>query len=368
MYDVMIVGSGIVGLVNACMLAQHTDLRIGLLAQSLSPVWSPIEYDARVLAITPASQRIFGELGIWSFIESKRISPFTHMRVWDAYGSGKIHFNHSPALGFIVEENLIRAALYEKLITYSHVEILSDNRTCRLLIGADGAHSMVREKANIAMHTHDYHHTAIIAKVQTELPHQKTAWQCFLGSSGSLAFLPLSHSHECSIVWSTTPEEAALFLSLDETAFSEKITQAFSMQLGTVKLTSKLYSFPLHERHVKNYVKEGLALIGDAAHTLHPLAGQGVNLGIADAACLAKVIISAVNKKRDFSSLHTLRRYERNRKGHNAMMLIAVKTLKALFTSDQKSLQFLRNQGLSLTDQAIFLKKYFSQYAMGTHV
>lgn len=397
MVDVAIVGCGIVGMVNALMLAQKSSLSIAILdAKQPELKWSLDDYDPRVYALTPASQQILEDLGLWSQLAAKRISPFRKMSVWESETGAEICFDHAelrvPALGHIVEEKLLRSVLYEKILTMAHIQLFHpvtvssieeqekaihlsfttpepQSLKVKLLIGADGVNSVVRDKAGIALRVTDYHHSSLIAQVETEKPHEETARQRFLSSKtktpGPLAFLPLKEANTSSIVWSTKPEQVAELMALSEEAFKIRLGEAFDFRLGEILSVSKRYAFPLYERHVEHYVKNRLALIGDAAHSLHPLAGQGLNLGLADAACLAETVLEALHKGRDYSSFATLRRYERARKGANAMMLQAVKILKALFTTEHKGLLLLRTQGLNLTNKLKLAKTFFARYAMG---
>jgi 2-octaprenylphenol hydroxylase len=394
MYDLIIIGSGIVGLMNALLLAQNTPFKIAILDAKVPRfTWSAADYDSRVYAITPASQQLLKKLALWSTLEAKRLSPFMHLSVWDAAGGGEIHFNHAelqvPVLGYILEENLLRGSLLEKLQDYPQLELLCPLQPCaleereefvelqfanakplrtKLLIGADGAESWVREAAGFDLRITAYQHSSLIAQVQTELPHEYTARQVFLSGkgipAGPLAFLPLADVHQSSIVWSTLPAEAEHLLQLDDKVFQQRLGEAFGFRLGQIVAVTKRHLFPLYERHVTAYVKNRLALLGDAAHSLHPLAGQGLNLGIADAACLAEVIIQAYKKGRDFSSRASLRRYERARKGNNALMLSTVKLLKNLFAREEKSLQQLRSHGLRFSNRLSIVKALFARYAM----
>jgi len=409
MYEVIIVGSGIVGLVHALLLAKDSALRIAIVdAKDPASTWSETVYDSRVYALTPASQQLLDSLNVWSQIQSKRASPFIRMQVWDARGGGELVFDHAqlnvPTLGYIIEENLLRATLLEKLkdfpsidllyplnltalqeqqealelhYTFSQAEQGSDKdlpvqRSLRtkLLIGADGAQSWVREQAGIPLHIQAYQHSALIAQVETTASHHQTARQVFLSvddfPSGPLAFLPLINEHHCSIVWSTAPAAAEQLMRMNESSFQDIVAQASAFRLGKIQAVSKRQLFPLYERHAEQYVKNRLALIGEAAHSLHPLAGQGLNLGIADAGSLAAVIREAVQKDRDFASLNTLRRYERARRSDNAVMLSTVKLLQSLFASKNKSLALLRNQGLIAIHHFPLLKNFLARYAMGT--
>lgn len=388
-FDIIITGSGIVGATAALMLAKQTSLQIAVI-DSHSPTYHPHDdtYDFRVSAISLSSQRIFQHINTWETIRAKRISPYLRMHVAEAAGSGEIHFDctdvNEPALGYIIEDSVMRSSLHERFAAYPNIHFLhpitlthlqessdaihltaSDQQiySAKLLIAADGANSWVREQISAEIKTRDYDHTAIVATVNTTKSHELTAWQRFL-PTGPVAFLPLQDANTASIVWSTLPAHAAELLALNETDFRQQLTAAFP-RLGEVTHVSDRRHFPLRMRHLKHYVKSRIAFIGDAAHTIHPLAGQGVNLGLLDAACLAEVVIEAVKKDRDFASLPTLRRYERWRKGDNLAMLSAVEVLKRLFMSDKKSLIHLRNIGLNTANKFSWLKNFFIDYALG---
>lgn len=397
-YDILIVGGGMVGSTLACMLAQQTSLSIAILEAKV-PIhsWSPSHYHHRVSAIALSSQRIFKALQVWDTIKNKRVSPFTKIHVWDAAGQGKIDFDckdiTESVLGFIIENNLIQSALEEKLeklkgtsqIDAPQIELVSpvnltafyekengielqadDGRIFRtkLAIAADGAHSWLREQAGIALEKSDYGQEAIVATVETALPHKKIASQVFL-ETGPLAFLPLVNPNTSSIVWSLPAEEARRLLASDVALFKDELARAFSHHLGNIVAADQRYSFPLLKQTAKNYVKPRVALAGDAAHTVHPLAGQGVNMGLLDAASLAEVIVDAVKNRRDFSSLHNLRRYERWRKADNLFMLVGVDMIQKLFASDKKSIQSLRSLGVTMTNRVRWIKNIFTRHAVG---
>lgn len=389
-YDVVIVGGGVVGATAALALAKHSSLKIALLdAQTISHEWQDQKIDHRVSAISLASQKIFEKLKVWEKIRAKRVSHYSHMHVWEE-GFAKIDFDctdvRANSLGCIVEDTVLRSSLHAAIRECGNINLLyamslselhekpdvielvaahNQKITAKLLVAADGAHSWVREQVKVPLKTVDYQHTAIVATVKTQLQHQATAWQRF-SATGTLAFLPLRDPHLSSIVWSTLPQHAEELLAQDDTLFKKSLGEAFSHKLGDVLLVDKRYHFPLRMRHAKNYVKHRIALIGDAAHTIHPLAGQGVNMGLQDAICLSSVVLNALNKNRDFASFATLRRYERPRKTDNLIMLTAVDVLKKLFMSDKKNILQLRHFGLNFTDNASWLKNFFTNYALGS--
>lgn len=392
--DLIIVGAGMVGSALALAL-QHSGLQILLLdggPLSLKPFAQDAAFEPRVSALSAASQRILQRLGAWGGIAARRTSPYAEMQVWDGSGTGQVHFSaasvHAEVLGHIVENRVVQDglldALYEAdlgLLPGARLEqlrrsgddwllTLSDGRELRapLLIAADGANSAVRRLAGCATREWDYLHHAIVTSVRCSKPHQQTAWQRFT-DDGPLAFLPLAKrddaEHWCSIVWSTTPAEATRLMALDDAAFCRELGKAFEWRLGEVLESDPRHCIPLRQRHAKRYVEPGLALIGDAAHTIHPLAGQGVNLGFLDAAVLAEVLLHALERGENLADIKVLGRFERRRMPHNLAMMAAMEGFERLFQADPLPLRWLRNSGLNLVDGASQAKALFVRQALG---
>ena len=392
--DLIIVGAGMVGSALALAL-QHSGLQILLLdggPLSVKPFDQSAAFEPRVSALSAASQRILERLGAWDGIAARRTSPYGEMQVWDGSGTGQVHFSaasvHAEVLGHIVENRVVQDglldALYEAdlgLLPGARLEqlrrsgddwllTLTDGRELRapLVIAADGANSAVRRLAGCATREWDYLHHAIVTSVRCSKPHQQTAWQRFT-DDGPLAFLPLAKAddveHWCSIVWSTTPAEAERLMALDDAAFCHELGKAFEWRLGDVLESDPRHCIPLRQRHAKRYVEPGLALIGDAAHTIHPLAGQGVNLGFLDAAVLAEVLLHALERGENLADIKVLGRFERRRMPHNLAMMAAMEGFERLFQADPLPLRWLRNSGLNLVDGANEAKALFVRQALG---
>ncbi|MFA7097724.1 MAG: UbiH/UbiF/VisC/COQ6 family ubiquinone biosynthesis hydroxylase [Gammaproteobacteria bacterium] len=387
-YDIVIAGGGMVGACLACALG-NSSLRVAMIeAKPPADLRPEDEVDLRVSAFTHASQRIFAALGAWQGMVERRVSPFREMRVWDATGPGAIHFDSAElamdTLGWIIENRAVQVALWDRLRAFDNVEViggvtvsalavdadvasvgLSDGRmiTAKLVAAADGANSQVRTLAGVGTYGWSYDQKAVVATVQTELPHRETAWQRFL-PGGPLAFLPLKDGR-CSIVWSTAPDHADELVALEEGDFLAQLQRAFGDVLGRMEHAGPRLALPLRLQHVTAYVKPRLALMGDAAHAIHPLAGQGVNLGLLDAATLAEVLLDARASKRDIGAYHVLRRYERWRKGDNLTMMAAMDGFKRLFGSRVPPVRWVRNLGLGLTDSMPWVKRFIMLYAMG---
>jgi 2-octaprenylphenol hydroxylase len=394
-FDIVIAGGGMVGLAQALALADGS-LRVALVDQHAPAALRPLEtgrFDNRVSALTPASAEFLRELGVWDALASLRLCPYSRMQVWDADGTGAITFDardlHVEALGYLVENPLVVAVLAEGLArTDVHCRFgsgfagleregegwrlaLEDGTslTCSLLIGADGGSSRIREWSGLRARTWSYDQQALVTTVRTELPHRATAWQRFM-HTGPLAFLPLQaqgdpDQHYSSIVWSCDPTLAQELLALSPEDFALRCAQAFEHTLGAVTVLNPVQSFPLRQLHAVDYVAPNLALVGDAAHTIHPLAGQGVNLGLADARALAGVIRAALGQGRDYASLQALSRYQRERKPANLGMMLGMEGFKRLFGSNDLALRWLRNNGLRLADSLAPLKHTLMRRATG---
>jgi len=385
--DVVVAGAGMAGAALSCALAA-AGLNVNVIESGPAPQWNSEHYDLRVRAINLASQNILMALGVWPAIQKKRISPFDDIETWDEGSTGRIFFSAADAglrhLGHIIENNAIPVALHEKLQHQERAQVhyglsidqcqIDDKEIvvtthkgrvfrARLLVGADGALSRVRELAGIGLHQRPYGHTAIVGHVVTEKSHRQAAYQRFL-SSGPLAFLPLADQRS-SIVWSADTNLAEELLQLPDDEFQRRLEIGYENRLGHITSVSHRERFALVHRHVERYVSHRIVLVGDAAHTVHPLAGLGANQGLVDAATLAEVLIDSANRERDFGGQVTLRRYERWRRGENALVLQVMDGFHALFGSEDLAITELRGMGLKLTDQAPLLKNALMQHAIG---
>jgi 2-octaprenylphenol hydroxylase len=393
-FDIVVVGGGMVGACVAALLAEQrevADLRIAVL-EAKPPTLPPSssDIDLRVSAVSPASQHILEAAHAWSKIAAAALSPYTEMTVWDATarprGSGSIHFSASatgePYLGYIVENKRIQWALYEspafRRVTLLRAELtqlefedervlisLSDGRQigAALVVGADGADSISRRLAGIETSGWNYEQRAFVTHVATEMPHARTAWQRFL-PPGPIAFLPL-HDGRSSIVWTTSPEHAQHLLECSPDELGRELTSALDGTLGDVTASAARAQFPLRLVHARNYCRERFVLVGDAAHAVHPLAGQGVNLGLLDAAALVELITAARRSGTDWTERSLLRRYERWRKSENAVALALVDGLNRLFSNSSAPLTWARRVGLSFVDRSDFAKRFLIGRAMG---
>ncbi|MGB8664507.1 MAG: FAD-dependent 2-octaprenylphenol hydroxylase [Serratia inhibens] len=388
-FDVVIAGGGMVGLALACGL-QGSGLRVAVLEHQ-QPEIAPLQEQPalRVSAINAASERLLQHIGVWDEILALRASAYNAMEVWDRDSFGKIAFRGDECgfshLGHIIENSVIQQALWKRAESLSDVTLitpaalkqvawgendafitLEDGRmlTARLVVGADGAHSWLRQHADIPLTFWDYRNHALVATIRTEEPHLATARQVFYGD-GILAFLPFSDPHLCSIVWSAAPEEAERLKQLEPEQFNRELAMTFDLRLGACRLESERQTFPLTGRYARSFAAHRLALVGDAAHTVHPLAGQGVNLGFMDAAELIAELRRLQRQGKDIGQHLYLRRYERRRKQGAAVMLASMQGFRELFDGNHPAKKLLRDVGLRLADSLPGVKPKLVRQAMG---
>lgn len=387
-YDAVVVGAGAVGCSFALGLAQQgREVLLVEAAQGVPSFSTQSAYDLRVFAISQASEQWLRYLGVWQNIEHKRVCAYTDMQVWDAGGEGDIHFdcqdidrNH---LGHIIENTVIVNSLQEAAQQHIRIDcqwgeqmleaqfaeepgeqsqlLLRGLGLARtdLLVAADGARSQLRELAGIDVTGESYQQQGIVAVVKTQLAHQHTCWQRFT-PTGPIAFLPLSDG-SCSIVWSADQLRAEELLGLGDDAFADELAKAVEYRLGDIQVISQRAAFPLGHLHAKEYVRPGLALLGDAAHVIHPLAGQGVNLGLLDAATL----LEELGGGKALSALAPLRRYERRRRHANQLTASGMTALHHLFKSDSATLKQWRNRGMALAGGIVPVRRQLALRAAG---
>lgn len=387
--DVAIVGGGMVGLAVACGL-QGSGLRVAVLEQHVpQPLAADTPPQLRVSAINAASEKLLTRLGVWSDIVARRACCYHGMEVWDKDSFGRIAFDDQSMgyshLGHIVENSEIHYALWQKAQRSPDITLMApaelqqvawgENEafltlkdgtmlTARLVVGADGANSWLRNKADIPLTFWDYRHHALVATIRTQEAHGAVARQAFHGE-GILAFLPLSDPHLCSIVWSLSPQEAERMQQASVDEFNQALNIAFDNRLGLCSLESERQAFPLTGRYARQFAAHRLALVGDAAHTIHPLAGQGVNLGFMDAAELIDELKRLQRQGKDIGQYLYLRRYERSRKHSAALMLAGMQGFRELFAGENPAKKLLRDIGLKLADTLPGVKPQLIRQAMG---
>lgn len=394
-FHVVIAGAGVVGLTLAALLAgsrQHKHIRLTVVDAAPRPDFAfDQDIGLRVSAISTGSADILQQANAWADVVGGRVCAYSEMRAWDSGGAVEgpetLCFSASHyavrQLGFIVENQLIQHALLQSLdglnqqVEYStsirsvnrkadrFSVNLSDGRLIEadLVVGADGGASFVRKQSGITVKGWQYQQSAFVTHLHSEQHHRNTAWQRFL-RSGPVALLPLADDR-VSMVWSTTPEEAAEAMDLSDEALSERLTAITDNVLGKLTPAGPRGAFPLRAQHANQYVLPGLALIGDAAHSVHPLAGQGANLGIADAACLADVITDAIANNEVIGDFRVLRRYERARKGANSTMLHFIDGINRLFAYDSSPLTALRATGMRIFNKSGPIRDHAVRVALG---
>jgi 2-octaprenylphenol hydroxylase len=392
-FDAVIVGAGVIGAVAAGLLVARKlcpAARVAIVAEHFPADSRPEDdWDPRIFALSRASELVLKECGVWDRLPQARVFGFERMCVWDASGkaggAGSLRFDCAdigePNLGSIADGRalqthclqaaraagivLIEAALQDVATTGAEACLgLRDGRELRgkLLIAADGAESRTRRLLGIETAGHAYVQDALVAHVRTSQPHQNTAWQRFL-STGPLAFLPLPDGR-VSIVWSTTRAEAMRLRRLDALEFGVALTAASGAVLGDCELATPIASYPLQLRYALEYVRPRAVLLGDAAHVVHPLAGQGLNLGLLDAAALAEVLGEAGGAG-EFGDMRVLRRFERWRKSENLSAAAALDGLERLFSNTNPALTALRAAGMSSIDRIPFIKRQLARRALG---
>lgn len=381
-YDILVVGAGIVGLASALAMAQRR-FTVALLDPNVFSVQTENK-DPRVYAINRASQDLLQRLGVWQDLDPKRVSPFQRIEIWDALSKTPVDFDArlviAPALGHIIEESILKKALLKQIQKQPNIHLVPNSQVmavqeeasgicvkdkhhtwkATLLMVADGAHSHCRQSLKIPIVSYPYHQEAIVAFVRTQKPHQKTAYQVF-NADGTLAFLPLAEDHLCSIVWSTTPARSKQLMKASEDAFNRNLTLASEDLLGLVCLEGERHCFPLIMRHVKQYSGSHWLVLGDAAHTIHPLAGLGLNVGLAD---LASWLVCLDASNHCFSK-KALASYQRERKQAVWQILVTLEALKLLFLNPLPPVIALRGLGLQVCNHLSPLKKFFIEYAAG---
>lgn len=387
-YQVVIIGGGMVGATVACLLAEK-GMSVALVdAGNPSEAWPADSYDLRVSALTVASINLFKSLGVWDEVVRLGEQAVEKMFVWDHFGSGELDIDSAEAgemqMGSVVENRITVLALWNKLqglatcdvfkstqlesfdANEEGVDIQLSNNThinAELLVGADGSNSKIRQLSGIEHYGWGYQQKALVATVRPEKPHQHTAWQRFL-PEGPLALLPLRDGL-ISIVWTSQTETTDAYLELSDSGFCEALAEAAEHQLGNFELIGARGAFPLKLQFSSEYCQQRMVLIGDATHTIHPLAGQGANLGLKDAMALADVVLKAHEARRDIASQQVLRRYERQRKGDNLLMMGIMDGFKRLFGADETLVQLTRSSGMGLINQSKLLKNKICKYAMG---
>jgi len=381
-FDVIIVGGGMIGLSLVVELSKKMNLSVAIIDPNDCNPTINDSFHTRVSAITPSTQDFLSSINVWDKIQRKK--GFSATKVWDQNSHGHLNFYAKDEgieyLGYIVENDLIQSALFNaidqskvsminaKLVGFTKTDIgytvnleNGESHSCKLLVGADGSQSKVRDLAEIQVTEHDYQQKAIIANIVSEKPLMNTTWQRFLSDS-ILAILPLSN-HQASIVWSCKEALANELEAKDKTIFNKMLSEASEYQFGVLELESSKKSFPLVSRTAKEYVRANLALIGDAAHNIHPLAGQGANLGFSDVIELSKQLVE--NNDKLLGDFHVLRKYARARRLDNEMMSKTMTGLDWIYKENNEPIRWLRGYGMNLIDETPILKSFFQRQALG---
>ena len=384
--DVVIVGAGVVGASCALALAK-LGLDVVLVEGREPPRWSAESPDLRVYAFAPDNAALLQECGVWDAVLAARAPAYRRMRVWDGAGGGELAFDADALgreqLGWIIENNLLVDRLWAALPAagvHLHcparvesmeqdeegVRLRLDNGSrvdARLAIAADGADSSLRELAGLQVSAHDYAQRGVVAFVETDASNEATAWQRFL-PTGPLAFLPFVDGRS-SIVWTLPDSEAQRVLALDDDAFNSELTNAFAARLGEVRVVSKRAAFPLRRQLAESYLAGKVLLMGDAAHVVHPLAGQGVNLGLRDVVRLRDLIVDAQSRRADWTSSHRLARWARECRSANAAAAYTFDGINRVFSNDEMHATLLRGKLLGVAGKLPGLTNLFWKRASG---
>ena len=367
--DIAVVGGGVVG--SACALALSAlGLEVALVEGVAPSRWQAQQPDLRVYAFAVDNVALLEALGIWQDIRIARAQAYRRMRVWDAAAAGELMFDADALgrseLGWIVEHGLLVDRLWAALPgagvqvhcparvdaaeqDAEGVRLQLDDGSridARLVVAADGAESTLRALIGLEVDRHDYAQRGVVAYVSTTHAHEDTAWQRFL-PGGPLAFLPCADGSS-SIVWTLREDEATRVMALGDAAFNAELTRAFDARLGDVRVLSKRAAFPLRRQLARDYVAGRVLLLGDAAHVVHPLAGQGVNLGLRDVSALRDSIAAARQSRADWTAPHRLARWARVRKSENAMAAHAFDGINRLFSNDALGATVLRGPLLGI--------------------
>ena len=385
-FDVIIVGGGMVGSAVACCLGD-SDLRVAVIETQTPQSFSPDQpHDLRVSALSIASKNILQTVGAWEGVANRRYCPFKRMRVWETAGDTTFNSDdiQCSELGFIVENRITQLALLDRLPDFSNVQIfmpasinkidynseyseitLADGQVLqgKVLVAADGGHSKVRQAVGLGVTSWDYNQHALVIYVETAYPQQDITWQRFV-PSGPQAFLPLSGNYG-SIVWYQSPDEVRRLQALPFDALQKELLAAFPDCLGEIKQILGVASFPLKRQHAQQYVKQGVALVGDAAHMINPLAGQGVNIGLLDAAALAEVLVDAHKNGKNIADLSVLKRYESMRRNENLKMMTVMDVFYKSFSNNILPVKLVRNLGLGLAQRLTPIRNKVMRAAMG---
>ncbi|MDO9104733.1 MAG: FAD-dependent monooxygenase [Methylovulum sp.] len=386
-FDVVVVGGGMVGAAVACGLGGGS-LNVAVVESSPPlPFVAGQAHDLRVSALSIASKNILETVGAWDGVIKRRYCPFRRMRVWETTGDTEFCSDdiNYPELGYIVENRVTQLALLERMQDFANIELicpavignityypgelstveLDDGRTlsAKLLVAADGGQSRVRQTVGLGVTSWDYGQHALVIYIETAYGQQDITWQRFV-PSGPQAFLPLT-GHYGSIVWYNSPDEVNRLKALPYDELRKELVAAFPDCLGQVNAVLGTANFPLKRQHAQGYVKHGVVLVGDAAHTINPLAGQGVNIGLLDAAALAEVLVEAADKGLDIADLSVLQRYEQMRRTENLKMMTVMDVFYQVFSNDILPIKFLRNMGLGLAERILPAKNKVMRGAMG---